>query len=141
MKAEAPAKPAPAAAPSGEDKPKPARRAAARKPAAPPPVAEAAPAPPPRMAKYNDVMTAVMGRDLVGTAEVLELGFWVDRPDSNGVTPLMVAAMNGDAAIVLVLLKYGADPGRSGPGGSMLDYAGRSRDAKLIELLKKAGAR
>lgn len=86
-------------------------------------------------------MSAVMSRDSAGTAEVLELGFWADRLDSNGVTPLMAAAMNGDAAIAQLLLKYGADPNRSGPGGSVLDYAVRSRDAKVIELLKKAGAR
>lgn len=140
MKAEASPKPAPDAAPSADDKPKPARRVV-RKPAAPPPMAEAAPAPPPRTPKYNDVMTAVMSRDQAGAAEVLALGFWADRPASSGVTPLMVAAMNGDAAIAQLLLKHGADPNRSGPGGSVLDYALRSRDGKVIELLKKAGAR
>jgi hypothetical protein len=135
------AKPAPQVAPAADDKPKAARRVVTRKPAAPPPVAEAAPAPPPMTPKYNDVMTAVMNRDHAGTAEVLELGFGADRPASSGVTPLMVAAMNGDAAIAQLLLKHGADPNRSGPGGSVLDYAVRSQDGKLIELLKRAGAR
>lgn len=141
MKAEAPPKAMPAAAPSADDKPKPAQRVVKRKPAAAPPMADAAPAPPPRTPKYNDVMSAVMNRDGPGTAEAVELGFWADRPAASGVTPLMVAAMNGDAAIAQLLLKHGADPNRRGAGGSVLDYAVKGGDSKVVELLKKAGAR
>ncbi len=127
-----------AAAPSAE-KPKPARRAEPRMPEelasfAPP----RAPTPAPR---YNDVMTAVMYRDRAAATELLELGWWADRPDSNGVTPLMAAAMNGDTAMVQLLLKHGANPNLSGPGGSMLSYANRGGDGNLVELLRKAGAR
>jgi ankyrin repeat protein len=85
-------------------------------------------------------MTAVMYRDAAAATELLELGWWVDRPDSNGVTPLMAAAWNGDAAMTELLLKGGADPNRRGPGGSVLDYAGRSGDVQVIELLKRSGA-
>lgn len=138
---EATPKPAPVAAPLAGEKPKAKRRAAPRKPAVPMMAAEAPPAPPAKTPKYNDVMTAVMYRDYLGAAELLDLGWWADRPDSNGVTPLMAAAMNGDVLIAQLLLKHGADPNRSGPGGSVLGYAGRSGDAKLIALLKKAGAR
>jgi len=94
-----------------------------------------------RSPKFNDVMTAVMYRDAAAATELLELGWWVDRPDSNGVTPLMAAAWNGDLATTELLLKGGADPNRRGPGGSVLDYAGRSGDIRVIELLKKSGAR
>ncbi|MBX3663394.1 MAG: RDD family protein [Burkholderiales bacterium] len=91
--------------------------------------------------KYNDVMSAVMNRDPAGAAEVLAIGVWVDRSDSNGNTPLMIAAELGDAAMVQLLLKHGADHSRIGRGGSVLSHAQRSRDSKTIDLLLKAGAR
>jgi ankyrin repeat protein len=94
-----------------------------------------------RSPKFNDVMTAVMFRDPAAATELLELGWWVDRPDSNGVTPLMAAAWNGDAAMTRLLLKAGADPNRYARGGSVLDYAGRGADALVIELLRSSGAR
>jgi ankyrin repeat protein len=91
--------------------------------------------------KYNDVMTAVMYRDAAAITQLLDLGWWVDRPDTNGVSPLMAAAWNGDAALVQLLLERGADPNGRARGGSVLDYAGRSGDGAIIEMLKKAGAR
>jgi hypothetical protein len=94
-----------------------------------------------RTPRYNDVMTAVMFRDPKAVAELLEFGWWVDRPDSNGVTPLMAAAWNGDAAMTQILLKAGADPNRHARGGSVLAYAGRGENAQVIELLKRSGAR
>jgi len=144
-------KPKPAPALSAEmvseapaDKPQPARRTAAPRPAAE--VAAPVPAAPPRMGvvvtpRYNDVMTAVMYRDAAGITQLLDLGWWVDRPDTNGLSPLMAAAWNGDAALVQLLLERGADPNRRARGGSVLDYAGRSGDGAIIEMLKKAGAR
>jgi ankyrin repeat protein len=86
-------------------------------------------------------MTAVMYRDAAAAAELLEMGWWVDRPDSNRVTPLMAAAWLGDAAMTQLLLKGGADPNQRGPGGSVLDYAGRGGDGLVIEMLKQSGAR
>jgi len=91
--------------------------------------------------KYNDVMTAVMYRDAAGIAQLLDLGWWVDKPDTNGVSPLMAAAWNGDAGIMQLLLQRGADPNRRARGGSVLEYAGRSEDSIVIELLRTAGAR
>lgn len=90
---------------------------------------------------YNDVMTAVMFRDRAAATQLLDMGWWPDRPDSNGVTPLMAAAMNGDADMTELLLGRGADPRRRGPGGSTLDYAGRGGNATVADLLRKAGAR
>jgi uncharacterized RDD family membrane protein YckC len=142
------AKPAPkpepvttAAAPADEA-PKTPRQAPAPRPAPPPvevtrvPAAAAGPTP-----TYNDIMTAVMYRDRTGVAQLLDLGWWPDRPDSNGVTPLMAAAMNGDAAITELLLSRGADPLRRGPGGSTLNYANRGGSIQVVDLLRKAGAR
>jgi uncharacterized RDD family membrane protein YckC len=157
-------KPKPAAAPSDMPTPPPPVVVTAplvsEPPAAPParpaePVAPAVPraaAVPPvtvvapltgivRTPRYNDVMTAVMFRDPKAVAELLEFGWWVDRPDSNGVTPLMAAAWNGDAAMTQILLKAGADPNRHARGGSVLAYAGRGENAQVIELLKRSGAR
>ncbi|HSE02124.1 MAG TPA: RDD family protein [Burkholderiales bacterium] len=94
-----------------------------------------------RTPKFNDVMTAVMYRDVPAAAELLELGWWVDRPDSNRVTPLMAAAWLGDFAMTQLLLKGGADPTLRSPSASMLDYANRGGDPKVVELLKRSGAR
>jgi uncharacterized RDD family membrane protein YckC len=144
--AAAAAKPKPAPAPVAEmsaplvsepPAPPPAPRAAESRPA----VVVPAPSRPVRSPKFNDVMTAVMYRDGAAAAELLELGWWADRPDSNGVTPLMAAAWNGDAAMTQLLLKGGADPNRRGPGGTVLDYASRGGDIQVIELLKRSGAR
>jgi len=125
-------------------KPRPERRSAAPRPAAQAP--DPVPAVPPRRGvvvtpKYNDVMTAVMYRDAAGITQLLDLGWWVDKADTNNVSPLMAAAWNGDAALVQLLLERGADPNRRARGGSVLEYAGRSGDGAIIEMLKKAGAR
>jgi hypothetical protein len=78
---------------------------------------------PPRVIapKYNDVMTAVVFRDLAGLNEVLALGKWPDKPDSLGRTPLIVALEIGRADIAYALLAAGADPERS-------KIAARARD-------------
>ncbi|MGH8703393.1 MAG: RDD family protein, partial [Burkholderiales bacterium] len=148
----------PAAVPAAKPKPAPVAEASAAlvsEPPAPPPAPRAAEpkpaepaagvvAPAPtrvRSPRFNDVMTAVMYRDIAAATELLELGWWVDRPDSNGVTPLMAAAWIGDPAMAQLLLKGGADPNRRGPGGSVLDYAVRSGDTLIIEMLKGSGAR
>jgi hypothetical protein len=158
-----PAKPKPVPAPepaalvSEPPAPPPARAAETRAPAAPAAETRAPAAPavapatvtaaatpssrPARSPKFNDVMTAVMFRDPAAVTELLELGWWVDRPDSNGLTPLMAAAWNGDAAMTQLLLKAGADPNRHARGGSVLDYAGRGEDAMVIDLLRRSGAR
>jgi uncharacterized RDD family membrane protein YckC len=139
--APAPAAEAPAALVSEPPAPPPAPRAAQPKPVEPAAVVAAPTSTRVRWPRFNDVMTAVMYRDPAAVAELLELGWWVDRPDSNRVTPLMAAAWIGDVAITQLLLKGGADPNARAPGGSVLDYAGRGGDTQVIELLKKSGAR
>jgi hypothetical protein len=60
--------------------------------------------------KFNDVMTAVVYRDLPALNDLLALGKWPDKPDSQGLTPLTVAALYGYEECVDALLKAGADP-------------------------------
>ncbi len=136
-----PAVEVPAALVTEPPAPPPARPAEPRAPAVPAVTAIAPLTGVVRTPKFNDVMTAVMYRDVPAAAELLELGWWVDRPDSNRVTPLMAAAWLGDLAMTQLLLKGGADPTLRSPAGSMLDYADRGGDPQVIELLKRSGAR
>jgi len=148
-----PAKPEPAkvaAAPKGPESmaAKPAPTPPASTPEAPhmqtePPVPLARPAialpPGPR---FNDVMTAVIYRDIETVAQLLSLGRWPDKRDSNGLTPLMVAAGNGDAAMVQLLLERGADPDLQAPGGATaLELALERGDAPTIQLLQRKAPR
>jgi hypothetical protein len=137
--AESPAPAAPAA--PATEPPAPERPATPRAPAVPAVTAIAPLTGVVRTPKFNDVMTAVMYRDVAAAAELLELGWWVDRRDSNRVTPLMAAAWLGDLAMTQLLLKGGADPTLRSPAGSVLDYADRGGDPQIIELLKRSGAR
>ena len=63
--------------------------------------------PPP---KYNDVMTAVVFRDLEALEELLALGEWPDKADSQGRPPLLVAQQLGYQEIADALLQAGANP-------------------------------
>ena len=119
--------PKPAAAP------KPAPKAAKPKAAAPrvanfEPKAMAGP-------KFNDLMTAVLYKDVEGATELLKLGKWPDKPDSRGTTPLMTAVELGDAAMVEALLRGGANASRA------LPVAEEARDPGMLMLLKRYGAR
>jgi uncharacterized RDD family membrane protein YckC len=144
------AKPAPAPAP----KPEPVKVAPAPEPAETKPAPAAAPPAAPRAEplvplarvsipaqpgpRFNDVMTAVLYRDRATVAELVALGRWVDKRDSNGLTPLMVAASVGDAEMVRLLLQSGADPRLQAPGGATaLDFALEGGDAPTRQLLER----
>lgn len=133
------------AAPKAEAAPSPAPSPA---PAPAPTLAEEAPAPAPMpMAsgpgpKFNDLMTAVIYRDAKTVDQLLGYGKWADKPDSRGVTPLMVAAMLGDAPIAESLLKAGANPNLPGPGGDTATSIARQKsDAALLGLMRQHGGR
>lgn len=151
------AKPAPTPAPN----PEPVKVAAAPKPEpaeTKPAPAETKPAPPaaPRAQtepvvplarvsipaqpgpRFNDVMTAVLYRDRATVSELVALGRWVDKRDSNGLTPLMLAASIGDAEMVRLLLQSGANPALQAPGGATaLDFALEGGDAPTRQLLER----
>ena len=87
-------------------------------------------------------MTAVLYRDRATVAQLLDFGRWADKRDSNGLTPLMVAAFNGDSVMARLLLERGADPRLQAPGGpTALEFARESGDAETIQLLQPSGAR
>jgi ankyrin repeat protein len=144
LAAESPASaPAPGAAPAAQEKPKPKpkRAAAKRAPKAAPEAAAVVAARPVINPKYNDVMTPVLMRDHAGAAEILQAGAWADRADSNGETPLMLAAKQGDPKMTALLLQHGANPNRSGPAGNLHAYAGLGGSGEVVKLITKAGAR
>jgi ankyrin repeat protein len=60
--------------------------------------------------KYNDVMTAVVFRELEALKELLALGEWPDKADSEGRPPLLVALQLGYPEIADALLDAGANP-------------------------------
>lgn len=91
--------------------------------------------------KFNDLVTAVMYQDQASVMELLDLGWWVDKQDSSGFTPLMAAVSIGNTVIAELLLKRGANPNLvSSRGDSALRQAERNRDAKMISLLQSHGA-
>jgi uncharacterized RDD family membrane protein YckC len=88
--------------------------------------------------RFNDIMTAVLYRDPETVSQLLSLGRWPDRRDSNGLTPLMVAAGSGDAAMVKLLLERGANPDLQAPGGATaLEFALDRGDAPTTQLLQR----
>lgn len=86
--------------------------------------------------KYNDVMTAVLRSDLQAAKELLDLGWWVDKPSASGITPLMAAVMNRDLPMVQLLLDYGAEP-----TAKALELARKNKDTATATLLENKGAR
>jgi ankyrin repeat protein len=98
--------------------------------------------PAPVTLRYNDVMTAVLYGDRAAVAQLLDLGRWVDKPDSNGLTPLMAAVLSRDADMVALLLQRGADPNLQAPGGDVaLQMSRANGDGASESLLLKAGAK
>ena len=111
---------------------------------APAPAVATAPAAEPAVItpKYNDVMTAVMVGDEDAVTQLLDLGWWVDKPSSDGFTPLMAAVMNRNARMVQMLLARGANPNAQAPGGvTALRLARDRNDAATAAILEQLGAR
>ena len=86
--------------------------------------------------KYNDIMTPVLRGDREAVKELLELGWWVDKPSVDGITPLMAAVNNRDTQMVQLLLDYGAEPSTQA-----LKLARKNKDAAIESLLVQKGAR
>ena len=86
--------------------------------------------------KYNDMMTAVLRGDREAAKQLLDLGWWVDKPSANGITPLMAAVMNRDTQMVQLLLEHGAEP-----SVQALRLARKNKDAATASLLEQKGAK
>ncbi|MGC2047138.1 MAG: ankyrin repeat domain-containing protein [Gallionella sp.] len=86
--------------------------------------------------KYNDMLTAALRGDLDGVRQLLEMGRWVDKPGSSGLTPLMAGVMNRDTQMVQLLLEHGAEP-----TVQALKLAQKNKDAAMASLLQQHGAR
>ena len=75
--------------------------------------------------------------------ELLDDGKSPNVRQSDGVTPLMVAASFGDAGIAAMLLAKGADPNLRAQGGrtalSMAQARGAA-GAQMVQLLQRSGA-
>ena len=81
--------------------------------------------------KYNDLMSAVVARDVAAVTELLKLGKWVDKPDSRGRTPLMVATAQDDVRTAEALLRGGASPR---PAVRVAEQRG---NGEMVALLKR----
>ncbi|HEU4353768.1 MAG TPA: ankyrin repeat domain-containing protein [Burkholderiales bacterium] len=87
-------------------------------------------------------MTAVIYSDPKTVEQLLKLGKWPDKPDSRGVTALMLASMFGDAASAEALLKAGANPNWPGPGGITATSLARERqNGAMVGLLQRYGGK
>ncbi|HEY8070016.1 MAG TPA: ankyrin repeat domain-containing protein [Burkholderiales bacterium] len=133
--------------------PAPAAKAEEEKPAAVTPVA-AAPAEQPGYRRpagirdaythYNDLVSAVVMRDRAAVKELLDDGKPPNKPQKDGLTPLMIAAANGDADIAAMLLAKGADPSLRAPGGKSALSIAMARGpagAEMVQLLQRSGAK
>jgi ankyrin repeat protein len=61
---------------------------------------------------------------------------YIDAASPNGSTPLMMAAMYGNASAVKLLLEAGADPTlKNGIGLTAIDFANRVKKAESIEII------
>jgi uncharacterized RDD family membrane protein YckC len=81
--------------------------------------------------RHNDLMTAVLDGDMESLDELLRLGKWADKPDSRGVTPLMMATERGDLRMAEALLRAGAD------GRTANQLAQKRGDGEMMVLLAR----
>jgi hypothetical protein len=148
-----------AVAKAPEPAPEPLAKASTTAPAAPAaPVAAPAPAAAPAepvgyqrpsnirelYPRYNDVVTATVMRDPAAVKQLLDDGKSPNVRQSNGMTPLMIAAGNGDTAIAGMLLASGADPNLRAMGRTTALSIARSRGAAgadLVQMLQRSGAK
>jgi ankyrin repeat protein len=94
--------------------------------------------------RYNDLMTATVMGDGAAVKELLEDGKDPNARQSDGKTPLMVAASRNDLAIATLLLAKGADPNLRAAGGMNAMALAKARGpagAPMVQLLQRSGAR
>lgn len=90
---------------------------------------------------YSDLATAVSTGDRFAVEKMLKGSVDVNLIKDNQV-PLIIAVKNSDVAMVRLLLAHGADVNLTdAQGNTAMIYAKVRADAKMIEILKNAGAK
>lgn len=86
--------------------------------------------------EYTDLHTAVMNNDEAAVITCITHGFKVDTPNSDGVTPLHIAAKEGLYPMARLLVEYGADVHLTDKEGrDALYYARFGNNKKLIKYI------
>src|SRR5262249_23118083 len=76
------------------------------------------------------------------TEALLQIGAPANDIDRQGTTALMIAARRGFEDVVRVLLQYKADPNLTDhTGRTALMWSGETRNPRIPQMLKQAGAR
>jgi ankyrin repeat protein len=85
----------------------------------------------------SGIIHATSGRDLAAVRIALANNPKIDEPaPDDGFTPLAIAAWNGDAQIVMELLRAGADPSvKDKEGKTPLDQATHQKEPEIVALL------
>jgi len=94
--------------------------------------------------RYNGLMTATVMGDGAAVKELLDDGKDPNQRQSDGLTPLMVAAGGNDLAIATLLLSKGADPNLRAAGGVNALAIAKARGTAgvaMAQLLQRSGAR
>jgi hypothetical protein len=94
--------------------------------------------------RYNDLISATVMRDSAAVKELLDDGKSPNVRQSDSLTPLMIAAANGDIGIAAMLLAKGADPNLRTQGGRTALSLAKARGAagaQTVQLLQRSGAR
>lgn len=91
--------------------------------------------------KHGDIVTAAQKGDVKQLQQCISLGATVDEPDSDGNTPLMIAAWKGCKAAVEFLIAHGANVNHTSRFGDFaLRWAAFNDHKDVCELLLNAGA-
>ncbi|PPD53824.1 MAG: hypothetical protein CTY12_04355 [Methylotenera sp.] len=86
----------------------------------------------------QELHNATIARDSTRIEYLLKRGAKVDAKDTEGQTPLMVAAKGGDLSVINGLLEYKANPNaQDNDGWTAAMYAVKSNEPKIFRLLGK----
>ncbi|MBI1943304.1 MAG: ankyrin repeat domain-containing protein [Betaproteobacteria bacterium] len=92
--------------------------------------------------RYNDLITATVMRDRAAVKELLDDGKYPNVRQKDGMTPLMIAAANGDTEVAGMLLAKGADPNLRATGATTALSLARERGkTDMVRLLQSRGAK